>query len=59
MESRKVDGSSPTAEQASVARTVVYLSRELEGLDSISPAAELYEAFIVALEKVYGLQRSD
>lgn len=48
----KVDGSSPP-EQASVARTVVYLSRELEGLDSVSPAAELYAAFIAALEKVY------
>lgn len=54
MESRgKVDGCSPTPEWASVARTVVYLSRELEGLDSVSPAAELYAAFIAALEKVY------
>ncbi len=55
----KVDGSSPTPEQASIARTVAYLSRELEGLDSVSPAAELYAAFIAALEKVYPGQRSD
>ncbi|MGI8713375.1 MAG: hypothetical protein ACR2NR_09370 [Solirubrobacteraceae bacterium] len=54
----KVDGSSPTPEQASVARTVACLSRELEALDSVSPAAELYEAFIAALEKVYPAQRS-
>ncbi len=48
-----VDGGLPMPEQASVARTVAYLSRELEQLDSASPAAELYAAFIDALGKVY------
>lgn len=55
----KVDGSSPSAEEASVARTSAYLSDELQALEPASPAAQLYEAFIAALEMVYGAQRSD
>jgi len=54
MEGReKVNGATPAPEQASVTRTVAYLSRELEQLDCASPAAELYQAFIAALNKVY------
>lgn len=60
MERREqVDGSSSTPEQASVTRTIAYLTGELGAVDCTSRAAELYEAFIAALQKVYGLRSSD
>jgi hypothetical protein len=50
------DGGSQVSELVSVARTISHLSGELESLDPSSPAAQLYEAFIAALEKVYPAQ---
>jgi len=54
----RVDRSSLTAEQASVASTTAYLLHELQALEPASSAAQLYEAFIAALDKVYGAQAS-
>ena len=58
MEHGESKGRSSATEHASAARTVAFLRSELVEVPGLSPAAELYEAFIEALEKVYWLQSS-
>lgn len=56
---KQVDLDRLGVELASVARVIVFLRAELEALDRLSAAAQLYLAVIGALESVYRLQRSD
>jgi hypothetical protein len=58
MECREAAGLSPMPERASAVRTVAFLNDELTQVDGLSPVAELYEAFVDALERVYRLQES-
>jgi hypothetical protein len=52
------DGRSFEADVVSAARTVTFLRTELERVAPGTAAAELYVAFIEALELVYRLSRS-